>query len=343
MSSIVFPKGRLNEFTANLLKTGKVIGVTPKDGKFVFAEIENDRQATLDYDVTVLSPRAFIQPASEKLFDFSIGAKTEVKANFSSEKQFIFGVHTYDLRAINQMDKIWAEKNPDEHYASRRKNTAIIAVTPTKASKWSFWSAVESVEVKNGFDLLFTDIGNSYFVEIGTDWGKKIISDCAPFATKATSDDEKTCSKVKQNVSKLCADDRSLPKSAKDLPAFVSNAYEHAIWEKQAEKCYSCGSCNIVCPTCYCFDVKDNLSLDLVHGERTRRWDGCLLDAFAKVGTGENFREHRANRFRHRILRKMVYVPEKIGELACVGCGRCSSACLPDITDPVKIIKEIAK
>ena len=76
-------------------------------------------------------------------------------------------------------------------------------------------------------------------------------------------------------------------------------------------------------------------------GERVRTWDGCLLEDFAKVATGENFREDSASRYRHRFMRKGKYLHDKFGFIACVGCGRCGSSCLPDIADPTKVFNEL--
>jgi len=190
--------------------------------------------------------------------------------------------------------------------------------------------------------VVLTDIGDRYVIEVGTEKGGELLSKYAS-TDDASDEDLKSRDKVRNELPDLCKTDRKITCDTKHMTETVSKNYSHPLWEKQAEKCYSCGACNLVCPTCYCFDVKDNIELDLAHGERSRAWDGCLLNAFAKVGTGENFREHRTDRFRHRIFRKMVYVAEQKldGELACVGCGRCSSACLPDITDPVKIVNEL--
>ncbi len=84
------------------------------------------------------------------------------------------------------------------------------------------------------------------------------------------------------------------------------------------------------------------MELDLVHGERLRRWDGCLLHDFAKVATGENFRETRTSRYRHRFFRKGQYLFVRLlDDVACVGCGRCASFCLPDIADPVDVFNRL--
>lgn len=341
MSIKVFSKDELQKFTANLIKAGKVVGIKRKENKFAFDTLSDASELILDYDVTLRPPRIFFQPPCEKMLDFKTSPKIEFKEHIESEPITIFGIHTYDLKALNQMDKIWEEKNPDEHYLARRRAATIIAVTPTRASKWSFWGSMGASAVDKGFDLLLTAIGDKYAIEIGTEKGLKLISKHAPFAKDATKEDGQALSNVRGNLQNLCNKDRQVKADTKEISALVASAYENPIWETQAKKCYSCGSCNLVCPTCYCFDVQDELSLDLVTGQRIRKWDGCLLEKFASVGSGENFRGHSKDRFRHRILRKTVYVPEKIGELACVGCGRCSEACLPNITDPVAIINTI--
>jgi ferredoxin len=75
----------------------------------------------------------------------------------------------------------------------------------------------------------------------------------------------------------------------------------------------------------------DEVDMLLTEGERVRTWDSCQLDEFARVAGGENFRETRAGRQRHRFMRKGKYIYDKVGELGCVGCGRCIRTCLVHI------------
>ena len=99
------------------------------------------------------------------------------------------------------------------------------------------------------------------------------------------------------------------------------------LWEASAERCLSCGRCNIVCPTCTCFDVQDVASLDGESGERVRVWHGCQLPGFAKVAGGHDFRPTRTEQLRYRIFRKGKYMPERYGMVGCTGCGRCHKHC----------------
>ena len=120
----------------------------------------------------------------------------------------------------------------------------------------------------------------------------------------------------------------------------LASAAKSPVWEKQSEKCYSCGTCNLVCPTCYCFDVLDEMGLSLTEGDRVREWDGCMLEEFAEVAGDENFREDRSQRLRHRMYRKYSYLFTRYDVPFCCGCGRCARQCLVDI-DPVGVINEL--
>ena len=100
--------------------------------------------------------------------------------------------------------------------------------------------------------------------------------------------------------------------------------------------------CTQVCPTCYCFDVTDEVDLTLENGTRVRTWDSCQIDKFAVVAGGHNFRTARAKRQRHRFMRKGKYQYEAYGLMGCVGCGRCADVCIVDIT-PIKTFNELNK
>jgi len=136
---------------------------------------------------------------------------------------------------------------------------------------------------------------------------------------------------------------RSLNVPKERLLKLLQDNYENPFWEFRAKSCLSCGSCVMVCPTCFCFDVQDEMALNLIEGERYRNWDGCVLVDFAKVASGENFRHTKGSRFRHRILRKGKYILEKYGRAGCVGCGRCATACLAKIASPVEAFNAIAE
>ncbi|MCL4824441.1 MAG: 4Fe-4S dicluster domain-containing protein, partial [Anaerolineales bacterium] len=125
-----------------------------------------------------------------------------------------------------------------------------------------------------------------------------------------------------------------------DLPSLMTMSMKSPLWEQLGERCLGCAACTNVCPTCFCFDVNDELDLNLTSGQRVRKWDSCQLDEFATVAGGHDFRKSRALRQRHRFMRKGRYILEAHHFLGCVGCGRCARACLVDIT-PVGVFNEL--
>jgi NAD-dependent dihydropyrimidine dehydrogenase PreA subunit len=168
-----------------------------------------------------------------------------------------------------------------------------------------------------GFDLLLTDIEDKYTVTIGSEKGKNLLEKYAKTENAKDSDiknidkaRKKTLNKYKKKV--------NLPKE--EWSSVLVANYDSGVWEERSDKCIECSSCTMVCPTCYCYDVKDEVSLNLKTGSRIRTWDGCLLRDFTKIGSGEFFREERKERYRHRFFRKGNYLPARYGFVACVGC-----------------------
>ncbi|MCK4858187.1 MAG: 4Fe-4S dicluster domain-containing protein [candidate division Zixibacteria bacterium] len=337
-------KDQFNEFVNKLIASNRVVGVKEKEKKFfVFDKLEDTAELRLDYDVAYLSPRKYFQPPRETLLKFTTKPNVKAEPVVEAKPFILLGVHPYDMKAINQMTTVFTKDNEDTNYLARREAATIIAIDPQTATDWSFWPWMNATTVDKGWDLFITDIGDAYVDEIGTDKGKALLEKNAQ-ATDATNNQAAKRDEIRANLKNLCKQDRAINVPANDIGALVAKSEDHPVWEENAEKCYSCGTCNQVCPTCYCFDIREDLNLELTGGERVRRWDGCLLQDFASVASGENFREDRANRFRHRIMRKCTYVPQIVeDDLACVGCGRCSSQCLPDIADPVKIINKLAE
>ena len=335
----VIEKSDLDLFVENLINRYQVEGVKRKNGSFAYDTIRSPEELCLDFDCTILPPKKYFLPPSETLLKFTTGPSPEAEEVVEDKPFILFGVHPYDLKAINQMDHIFSAGEPDPHYLKRRQGAMLIGIDPTQVSKKAFWAEMEAATVSNGYDLMLTDIGDCYAVEIGTEQGNYLLTRYGK-ARPATKEETGKRLEKRSEAFHLC-EKRNLTFPKREIPQLLERSFDNFLWEEKSSKCLGCGSCNLVCPTCYCFDVYDDMALDLVHGERRRRWDGCLLQDFAIVATGENFRETRAARYRHRFYRKGLYLYNTLDDLACVGCGRCASACLPDIADPVTVFNQL--
>ena len=316
-----------------------VVGVKEKGPKFHFAPLENSGELRLDYDVTILPPKKELLPVNEDLLSFDISKPFEVLANKEMRKKVLIGVHPYDMIAINMMDKIYLGTHVDEHYETRRNNTVIIASDILSIPDRAFCGSLGTYEVDEGYDLLITDLGDTVVIDVGTDKGEEILR----MSDGLRDADDEEIEGVKNLRAELPEKyDREIKIDKYQWSEVLEENYEHPLWEENARKCLTCGTCTLVCPTCVCYDVSDEVELDLERGKRTRTWDGCLLKEFTLVGSGEIFRETPTNRYRHRYYRKGMYLPMRYGFVACVGCGRCSTQCLADIADPLEVMNVLA-
>jgi NAD(P)H-flavin reductase/CheY-like chemotaxis protein/formate hydrogenlyase subunit 6/NADH:ubiquinone oxidoreductase subunit I len=338
--SFTISRENLALLVENLLKETEVVGVKAKQGKYIYDKISNFYELSLDYDVTVSPPTRYLFPERETLMKFKTGDQPQVESVIKYTPRVIIGVHPYDIKAIELLDEVFMANNPDPNYIVKRENTIIIGIDCLHPAPRSFSPSMETNWTETGFDLLLTDIGNSYIVKIGSGKGVEILTRYTKFR-QPTGDEIVRQKKVRSEA--LGRYKLSLDAPKDRIPKILEESYDDPYWETRSSSCLSCGSCVMVCPTCYCFDVYDDLALNLKEGERFRRWDGCMLVDFAKVASGENFRRDKSSRFRHRMFRKGKYVLEKYGKVGCVGCGRCSTACLADIASPLEAFNAIAE
>lgn len=338
--SLVITKEGLKSMVESLAKDMEIVGVKSRHGKYVYDRIASFEELHLDYDVAVTPPTKYLLPARETLLKFKIGDEPKVEPVIEAIPRAIIGIHPYDIKAIELLDDVFMTTNPDPNYIARRQNTIVIGVDCLNPSPKSFAPSMDTHLTETGFDLLLTNIGADYMVSVGSEKGADLLAKHAQLR-EPTGDEIAKQKAVRDGALAKYKLSLDIPKER--LPKLLEESYDDPYWESRSESCLSCGSCVMVCPTCFCFDVKDNVSLNLKDGQRLRQWDGCVLIDFAKVATGENFRHDKASRLRHRIFRKGKYILERYGRLGCVGCGRCATACLAEIASPLEAFNAIVE
>ena len=324
----------VERFILELLSDYDVIAPVSKDSHYIFDQIDDPARVVpiiiRNYDTTLLPPVKWIYPDSEVLLRFNIKDVTETKAVTASRKQVLAFLHPCDINAINIMDEILAEEPSDLNYLARRRSTVMIGYDcpgPCRENILCFDKGYHKAD--RGFDLFFTDTGDRFYVSTATDTGNAIAEKSAVLR-KAGYADKTDLMKI--NWERETRFKKSVHGDMSRLSHLLKEAYDDGIWDIEGKKCLSCGACNIVCPTCYCFDVVDEISPDMGKGLRYRKWDGCQLHNFCETASGENFREGAAARVRHRIFKKEVYLKKKFGRSGCVGCGRCIDSCIAHIS-----------
>ncbi|HDS74741.1 MAG TPA: hypothetical protein ENN56_04290 [Firmicutes bacterium] len=335
----VMTRGEFWALMDRLVEERHVVGVVEKSpGHYVFDRLKSIEQVANDYLPTILPPKKYLLPQTDPLFRYNreTSAMEPVEA---FEEIVVFGVRPCDITALAIVTERMLDGEPDEAVRARRDAMTIIGWDcKHPCDEHSFCESVGSLDPDYGYDVLVRDIGGRKLViETGSPKGDHLVKDVGRLFDEADK---------AMLASYMAQRNASFPKKLdipiSDAPLLFTGTDENPFWDELADKCYSCGTCTTVCPTCYCFDVHEEIELDMKHGTRVRTWDSCQLDEFAEVATGENFREERVERVRHRLQRKFNYQFTRTGQSHCVGCGRCARACLVGI-DPVDVVNTLAQ
>ena len=330
-------KGAFRDFVSSLIAGDHEInGVVRKGKAFVYDTLADASDLCLDYDETLLPPKKYFLPVKETLLTFKTGDPSSYHESVEAKPRIIIGIHPWDLAAIALLDKAFSTGQSDVNYLSRRNQSLLIGIYPTRPFKHRFSESMITDEHYQAADLMLVDMeDDTYAIEVISDKGRALIQKSA-----AVTADEHAIQSLKRQKQRV-QDEAHLSMPRKDLPEFLQKQQQSKVIDRRAERCFSCGSCVLVCPTCYCFHVEEEVDLSLRAGRRTRTWDGCMMEGFATAAGGHNFRETPANRLRHRVLRKGKYLPDHFHLPGCVGCGRCAKACVAGIASPLEILNEM--
>lgn len=335
MKTLKLPKRKLDFFASVVQQFGEVHAPVEHAGKYRFQRLTRWSEARLDYDRTILPPKKYFLPPRETLFSYRDGKGYIPCVDGLEQPIVLFGVHACDVYALNILDQVFSGRFADPYYQTRRKNIAVIGIDCVP-DEHCFCRSMRADFVDRGFDLFFYDIGDYYLTLVGSARGDDMVLATGPLfqpVTRADVEEYKHRSSNKRQSFRLDVEIR-------DLPEIFEMEYQSGIWDELGEKCLSCGSCSMVCPTCYCFDVADDVELGSPAGRRTRSWDSCLFATHALVAGGENFRKTRASRIKFRFYHKQRGFVAEYGRPSCVGCGRCITAC-PVKIDIIEVINRL--
>lgn len=337
---LVASKTEFRTSVERIIQENEVHGVRRKTAGFAFDRLFAAEELCLDYDITVVPPSKYLLPTPESLLKFNLAPELRVYGGAEVKPSIILGIHPYDLHALKLLDAVFIGDLVDVNYRARRSATAIIGVDCLNPWPYSFAASMGTALPPAIFDIWLTDLGDEYLIEVGSGRGDGLVK--RYFKTRSASEIQiKQRAKLREDA--LTRYQLSLDVSPREIAELLDKTWNSPLWEELGQKCFSCGSCTMVCPTCVCFDVRDKMELNQKRGERYRLWDSCMFEDFAKVASGENFRPTGSDRLRHRLYRKGKYMLERWGELGCVGCGRCVHACLVDIASPVYVYNSLAK
>ena len=337
MSLKILPKSEMSDWINFLLRDYRLIAPTLVQGEIQFGEIVSAEQVALDYKTTILPPKKSLLPQHESLLRFNL-QENQVTPTLDETPTILFGIHTCDMHAMGLLDSVFSKEPTDQHYLARRSNTTLVSIECLQpCSENAFCKDMGTLSVPDEFDLHLVDIGDAFTLDTGSERGNQLVKGISHLHESSQQDQKQMMTTLSKKWSQF---QYRLDMDITELKSLLTLSYKSTLWEELAERCLGCAGCTIVCPTCYCFDVQDTVDFSFNAGERVRVWDSCQLNQFATVAGGHDFRTGHANRQRHRFMRKYKYQSVTPGLVGCVGCGRCATACLVDIT-PVGVLNKL--
>ena len=335
-------KRNVSEWLAKLLEEREVIAPTLGPcGETVFSEITSPEEVLWDFENPLMPPKRFVLPQTDPLVQIQTnGRRTEVTAIYDERRRIVFNVRPCDAKAIAFLTRIHAMEPADTSYLRRAAQLTVISLACNTPCKLGFCICSDSGPfLASDYDVQLTDLGEKYLAEIGSAKGEKAIR-AAGRLFETASDNEITRRKgLEAEARKHFGEETCHFGSA--MRRISTRRVDDTLWDRMSDWCLECGSCNFLCPTCYCFSVKDRVSDGTMI--RCRTWDSCQYAAFTLEGSGHNPRALRRERMKRRFFHKVsaqYFVRD--GMAGCVGCGRCVKACL-GTTDMPAVVAAIRK
>jgi sulfhydrogenase subunit beta (sulfur reductase) len=351
-------RGGLDALLAALVDAGyDVIGPTVRDGAIVLDHIDGaadlpagvgEEQGPGTYRLTrrdddrqfgwAHGPDAgkrYLFPPREVLATVSrTNGSMHVEPDPEDERPYAFvGLRSCDLHAIAVQDRVFLQLDPA--YRRRREGAVFIGVNCEEPGSTCFCVSMDTgPRCTTGFDLALTELDDGFVVEVGTPRGEELL---AGVETREATPEE---SGAPERVTALAASRMGRELDTSDMPDLLYRNRTHPRWHDVAARCLACGNCTNVCPTCFCHDVVDGVSLSGDVATRTREWATCFSAEYSWAA-GEVVRHTHEGRYRQWLTHKFASWIDQYGTSGCVGCGRCITWCPVgiDVTEEIAAIR----
>ena len=363
-TTVVLREG-VDAIIAALIDEGfEVIGPTVSDDAVVYDQIESthdlpqgwgDRQdgglyrlvdrgedALFGFNLGPTSWKQFLFPPSTELLriNHSNGEMAVEVPNGAAPRRAFFGVRSCELAAIAIQDEVFLNSAyVDRTYARLRADVFVVALNCGTAAATCFCTSMGTgPECTDGFDLVVTEVideaSHRYVVTTGSEAGERVLASVGGRDAEVHD---------LEDVAAVVADaERQMGRQmeTEGLRDLLVDNPDHPRWEEVAARCLTCGNCTLACPTCFCSNTVDTVTLD---GEaiRSRVWDSCFSLQFSGLHR-HPVRGSVKSRYRQWMTHKLATWHDQFGSSGCVGCGRCITWCPVgiDITEEVAAMRE---
>ncbi|MBS3947020.1 MAG: 4Fe-4S dicluster domain-containing protein [Dethiobacter sp.] len=328
-------KDKLADFIATL--PGKKVYGPKKSGETLkYAPVTGAADLCLTAANTTVPPKSVVFPQTETLLRFELGT-TDIKTPGQESETVLLGVRPCDARAMTIVDNVFSWGVEDPYYLERRAKITLVGLACLEPCANCFCTSVGGGPAsKEGLDVLMTDLGDSYLLDVLTEKGENLCQSASGLLINATGEDQEAAEKLHEKA----ASQISRHTDPAGIPAKLPHLWESLLWDTVSASCLGCGICTYLCPTCHCFDMQDETEGS--ESRRCRTWDSCMFSEYTLHASGHNPRPTRRERTRNRINHKYSYFVDKFNVIACVGCGRCINLCPVNI-DLLDILSKVGE
>ncbi len=342
MKAKLIEKSALAGVVQRLEETFAVYAPVREGRRVHFRFLAPGEEPALDYGNSGNAPKNLFFPHSETLMRYTRTARGHELADgdphLPEKEMLLFGVRPCDVRSFRLLDYVFdQEKYSDPYYVERRHRTVVIALTCVEPPATTcFCTSVGGHPLQaEGADIVLTDLGTSYLVEFESEKGERLAEF---FGSLAEAGKEHLARR--EELAEIAVEKLGEEIPAAMIKEWLDGNFEHPFWDRIHQSCLGCGTCTYLCPTCHCFDIRDELAGD--QGIRLRTWDSCMYALYTQETSGHNPRPSQKQRWRQRLMHKFKYFVDNFREISCVGCGRCVINCPVNI-DIRKLISDIGR
>ena len=312
---------QLNDWLDQLAQQSTLLAPQERAGVVRFHPVQQASQIAQGFPRTAIPAKEVFFPPTERLFRIEkTGQEIQVIETLPEGQAVLFGIRSCDARGLQALDALFIYSTPaDPYYARRRADITLVGLACRETRDSCFCASLGGApDDPSGMDILLAEVEQGYAVKVITEKGAALLNQFPPSASARWAPENLWPPVAAQPP-------QPIPRLEQWPPHFKDD-----FWAETAERCLSCRICAYVCPTCRCFDVRDEGGPSKdghAEYERLRCWDSCNSIPYRRVAGGHNPRFGKNQRLRNRFFCKFYYYPQQYGPVACTGCGRCIDAC----------------
>lgn len=304
----------------------RLFGPVLENGSHAFRELAKSQAPDLSFQNSRLSPKSLVFPQSETMMGYSLAPDDPERnimkaAPMDYGPRAVIGIRPCDAKALVLVKMNFdTDEYQDPYWLNLYNATTFVGLACDAPCSTCFCTRAGSGPYhEEGLDVLLVARDDHYLAKVLTDKGAALIEKGGWTETVDAPDID--AGKQAAEAKVTAGIDTDALRGADTMALYGAD-----FWDDVAFACINCGTCTFSCPTCWCFDIQDEVYR--TKGVRMRNWDSCMFPIFTVHTTGHNPRDTKTHRVRQRFMHKLKYFVDKYDRgIMCVGCGRCVRQC----------------